>query len=484
MGWWFSSRRPRPQEAELTRLREENAQLRDRVAALEADNAHLRAQLAAARKHSGNSSKPPSSDIVKPQGRRRKQKSRRRIGGQKGHPRHERPPFAPEQVDERIPYRLQRCPVNPAHRIIPAEAGERQRSVQQVELVDKPFRVVEHTAYSIWCEDCACYHQAELPQAVVRAGLFGPRLTSLVVYLKGRMHASYSGIRDFLREVVHLPVSRGYVAKLLGKASQAFGAPYEQLIARLPQQGQLNVDETGHKTNGQRCWTWCFRAARFVVFQIAPSRSTEVLLRLLGEDFQGILGCDYYSAYRKYARQCSVLVQFCLAHLIRDVKYLCEYPEPQVNAYGRGLLAGLQALFGTLHRQAELSPRTFEFRLLQAHDQIWEAARPSPTTPSHRLIRNMAARFAKHGEAYFQFITTPTIAPTNNVVEQALRFVVMDRHVTQGTRSARGQEICERLWTVMGTCALHARSPFEWICEAIRAYFHGQSAPALVPDSS
>jgi hypothetical protein len=96
----------------------------------------------------------------------------------------------------------------------------------------------------------------------------------------------------------------------------------------------------------------------------------------------------------------------------------------------------------------------------------------------------MAARFAKHGEAYFQFITTPTIEPTNNVGEQALRFVVMDRHVTQGTRSARGQEICQRLWTVMATCALHARSPFEWICQAISAYFQGKSAPSLLPDSS
>jgi hypothetical protein len=52
----------------------------------------------------------------------------------------------------------------------------------------------------------------------------------------------------------------------------------------------------------------------------------------------------------------------------------------------------------------------------------------------------MAERFSNHGEAYFQFITHPAIDPTNNVVEQAMRFVVIDRHVTQGTRSARGAD--------------------------------------------
>lgn len=59
--------------------------------------AELEKQLAAARKDSSTSSKPSSSDIVKPPrpavqvagGRKRK----RRLGGQPGHQRHERAPF-------------------------------------------------------------------------------------------------------------------------------------------------------------------------------------------------------------------------------------------------------------------------------------------------------------------------------------------------------------------------------------------------------
>lgn len=67
---------------------------------------------------------------------------------------------------------------------------------------------------------------------------------------------------------------------------------------------------------------------------------------------------------------------------------------------------------------------------------------------------------------------------------QAMRFVVIDRHITQGTRGVRGQQICERLWTVMATCSLHKRSAFQWIHQAIRACFKGAKVPSLIADSS
>ena len=34
---------------------------------------------------------------------------------------------------------------------------------------------------------------------------------------------------------------------------------------------------------------------------------------------------------------------------------------------------------------------------------------------------------------YFRFITTPGVEPTNDLAEQAIRFVVIDRRITQGT---------------------------------------------------
>lgn len=133
-----------------------------------------------------------------------------------------------------------------------------------------------------------------------------------------------------------------------------------------------------------------------------------------------------------------MLVQFCLAHLIRDVKYLCEFPDAAVQRYGQRLLEGLKTLFWTLHRKDQLSTRAFEAELDQAHEQIWKAAIPASGGPFHRLVWNMAERFAKHGEAYFQFITNPAIDPTNNVVEQALCAAVAPQRAEVGSRPLTG----------------------------------------------
>ena len=369
--------------------------------------------------------------------------------------------------------------------------ADQPKIIQQVELVDQPFVVTEHRAQGCWCEGCQCIHYAAFPPAVLAGGLCGPCLTSLVCYLKGKLHGSYSGIQDFFRDVLGLEVSRGYLAKLNQKAAQAFAQPYAQLLAFLPQQVHLNVDETGHKENGHRYWTWCFRAKDFIVFKIYASRGSDVLFDILGQNFEGSLGADFWGAYRKYARQCGVLIQFCLAHLIREVKYLCEFPEPSVQRYGQTLLAGLKELFGALHCRAELSQKAFALALATAQAKVWEAAldpiqhpRRYPHGQVHRLIKNLSHRFCLHGEGYFRFLTHPEIQPTNNSVEQAMRFGVMDRHMTQGTRSQRGREFCEGLWTILATCSLPKHSAFEWIHAAIRAHCNGRPVPSLLLDSS
>ena len=96
----------------------------------------------------------------------------------------------------------------------------------------------------------------------------------------------------------------------------------------------------------------------------------------------------------------------------------------------------------------------------------------------------MAERFVQHGESYFRFITTPGIEPTNNLAEQAIRFVAIDRRITQGTRGQSGQTWCERIWTAVATCEGQGRSLFDFLCESVMAYFQGPTAPTLVHDTS
>jgi hypothetical protein len=453
------------------------SQLRGEIAQLRAELAAVKAELAAAKKNSTTSSKPPSSDIVKPP-RSRSNKKRQR-GGQRGHKRHERAPFEGGQIDDTVEYTLSGCPDCGGRLKL---SDEPPRLVQQVELVAKPTRIIEHRALAYWCSQCQKTHYATIDPAVRKAGLIGPGLTTLIAYLKGVCHCSFSTIRKFVRDVLKLKVSRGYLAKLIAKVSVSLQSAYDSLLALLPQQQVVNTDETGHKDNGQALWTWCFRTPLFTLFKISPSRGADVLLEVLGREFDGLLGCDYFSAYRKYMRECNVLVQFCLAHLIRDLKFLTTHPDSRTRAYGERVLEAVRALFAVIHRQGRMKPAAFQVALENAGDELW--ANAVWRVPNTKEARNLARRFEKHGSSYIRFISTPGIEPTNNLAEQAIRFVVLDRHVTQGTRGNVGQRWSERIWTEIATCSQQGRDFFSFLHDSVTAFFQGKPSPRLQPNTS
>jgi len=446
------------------------------IAELRAENVALKRRLAKLEKDSSNSHKPPSSDIVKPARKTIKGKGhKRKIGGQPGHPKHERTPFTPEQLDAAWDYTLEQCPT-------PGCGGELKRArrkpriVQQVELLEKPVRIEEHRAHAYWCAGCRKHHLTPLPDVVVKGGLAGPRLTALVAYLKGGCHASYSTIQAFLRDVLGLPMSASQLVKLVKKTRRALDGAYHELLMKLPDESHLNIDETGHKQCKKKLWTWCFRAKLYTLFKIDPSRGSRVLIDVLGKAFAGVIGSDYFSAYRKYMGDFNVAVQFCLAHLIRDVKYLTTL-DKATKKYGERLLNHLRQLFKVIHRRETMTAERFQEALQQTRKKLVSAAKHPPWTPE---AKNLADRFRKHGDAYFRFITTPDVEPTNNLAEQAIRFVVIDRKITQGTRGSDGQRWCERIWTVRATCAQQNQSAFDFLHQSVRAHLTGQPAPSLL----
>jgi transposase len=459
----------------ILRMEERLNKLEAEVATLRKRNAELEAEVARLRKNSSNSSKPPSSDIVKPpkppapSGR-----CKRRIGGQPGHPRHDRVAFTPDEVNGTHVYEFHSCPGCGGR--LKRLAGE-DRVIQQVEIVRVPVTVTEHRAHAYFCRSCGKTHDAPMPRPVVKCGLIGPNLTALVAYLKGVCHASFSTIRKFLRDVMQVTVSRGQLAKLIGKMSGALARPYHDLLDRLPHEDRLNVDETGHKNNGKAWWTWCFRAELFTLFKIDSSRGSDVLLAVLGKEFDGVLGCDYFSAYRKYMKDCGIAVQFCLAHLIREVKFLLTVSDRVTRSYAQRLLDALRKLFHIIHRRDQMTPAQFSRALEKARQDVLKVGRAAPP---RREAQNLAERFRKHGAAYFQFITTPGMEPTNNLAEQAIRFVVIDRRITQGTRSETGRQWNERIWTTIATLTQQGRSILAYLRDALHATLNSRPVPSLL----
>jgi len=436
----------------------------------------LQQQLAQAAKTSATSSKPPSSDIVKPPKPSPPDgQAKRTIGGQPGHQAHFRQPFPPDQVHSTELYRLDSCP-DCGHSLQPN--AEPSQVIQQIDLHAHTCQVTEHRSYQSWCPQCGKMIAAPFPSAVAKGGLLGPRLTALVAYMKGACHASFSTIRLYFRDVLRVQVSRGHLKNVLAKVTAVLDTPYDELKKLLPDEKILNVDETGHKKNGEHWWTWCFRAELYTLFHIDPHRSSAVLIEVLGREFAGVIGCDLYSSYQKYMREFDVVLQLCLAHWIRDIKHLTTLPNAAEREYGERLRESVRDLFRIIHAREQHSEVEYQRRLQAQRRKVVVVG--TSGVPEGESSQTMKKRLEKHGQAYFTFITTPGVEPTNNLAEQAIRFVVIDRRITQGTRSEDGDHWCERIWTVLATCAQRGVSAWQFLEESIMAYWEGVKQPSLL----
>ena len=52
---------------------------------------------------------------------------------------------------------------------------------------------------------------------------------------------------------------------------------------------------------------------------------------------------------------------------------------------------------------------------------------------------------------------------------QHIRFVVIDRKVTQGTKGEIGKQWCEQIWTTLATCRQRGKQLYHFLVEAIQA---------------
>ena len=432
----------------------------------------LEQEIARLKKNSSNSSKPPSSDIVKPPKKLGRTSKKRKRGGQRGHKKSSRQPFEPPEVDEIVEYEFSDKDA------VGLKPLDEWFVIQQIRLPEKMYQVIEHRARKYLDPATGKIHLAPIPAEIRKGGLLGADISAAVAFMKGGCHMSYTTIQQFFREVIRLDVSRGLLCKATQKVSLSLQPAYEHLAERLGQEPQIGVDETGHHDEGKLHWTWCFDTSCYSLFRIAKSRGSQVLEEMLGSDFDGLICADYWGAYRKYARLFDVRVQYCLAHLIREIRFLAEHSVKKLSRWGNLLLEWLKKLFRTLHRRRKLTARGF----LRSLEQIKEGfLRQMRRPPNHALARKLAKRFrGKAAEAYFRFLTEPGLEPTNNGTERQIRPVVIDRRITQGTRGEAGMRWCERIWTILASCKKQNRNVFDFIHQSLTAHWANNAYPKLL----
>jgi transposase len=446
-----------------------------RIAELEQRLATLEARPGS---NSTNSSIPPSAnplDAPKPVS---KKKSKRRRGGQPGHPPHLKRLLPIERVDEVVIFRPTQCDHCQADLpTSPTVADPEPTRFQTIEVPPIVSVVTEYQGQACTCPACGEVTRAVIPQDI-RAHSVGPRLTAILSYFSGCHGMSKRGVEEVAEAVFAAPVALGTVANLEREVGAALAAPHQEALENVRAAGVKNADETSWKLAGDLCWLWAAATTTAVAFVIHGTRGALGLTALLGVEIQGIICSDRWGPYNRVPESRR---QICWAHLKRDFKKVVDR-----GGKGEGIgHAGLRVVERTFtawhaYKEGEITREGLKERLAPVRARM-NAVLVKGCKGDDPTVATFCGNLLEWEQAMWTFAREEGVEPTNNHIERLLRRAVLWRKRSFGCQSEKGCRFVERILTVVQTRRLRGESVLEYLHDAVVAHRTDLPCPKLIP---
>ena len=437
----------------VKRLLEDVELLHQRVAALEAENEHLKQQLNKSA-NSGNSSQPPSRDQKPNQPANQPKKKR---GAPFGHQKYSRPLV--EDPDRVIHARVSECDncLADLSKVTP-EDFERRQIIELPEV--KPV-VIETRQHRIICPHCLKPNRGQLPEGLEANRYFGPKLEAPVVFYKQIQHLSYERLVETMRNLHGVELSEGAIAQILQRAGEKAHPVAEEIRAEVIKGSVIKSDETSARVKARNWWQWVFISDAGVSHTMVPTRSKAEIKTVMGSLCVEVWVCDCLGSQLSAPAK---VFQLCLAHQIRDLQRVIEKHPPEEWA------TTLQGLFrDAIHlrnRFEEMTLAGFQRRVTEIENQLDCLLEQTVESQEARRLQN---RYRTHREKLLTFLSYPEVPPTNNESEQALRGSVVHRKVTNGFRSEWGAKAYAALQTIIATAKHRGEDTFQALVNLIGA---------------
>jgi transposase len=407
-----------------------------RINALEEETQQLKAKLRyqerTAKEGPFKSSTPSSKIPVKANSLPERQA--KKGGGKRGHPGHGRTAVTKDRADrEEIVSQEAVCP---ACRSKMDRKGSKSRTV-----IDYERGKLETTLYHQ--EMCACVRCGKVytakPPGVFPRSQYGNGLLAHVAvehYLFGRTLGQLEQ---------QLGIGYGSLVGAMHGLAKLLEKIPDRLIEVYRQAPVKHADETGWRNDGQNGYAWGFFTRDLSIFRLRKTRSASVAHEVFGDKkLPGVLVVDRYNGYNKLR----VMIQYCYAHLLRQVKDLeKDFPDQiEIKTFVE-TFAPLLATAMTL-RNVETTDAGFKTQAARIVKKIKQAVNASAHHPAIQSVQDI---FRQNEKRLYHWAKDRTIPAENNLAERDLRSLVIARKNSFGSQSERGARTRETIMTILHT---------------------------------
>ena len=296
-------------QAQIKQLKDENAKLREALKQHQI-KAVNRATNQPSSKQAEWEDKGHKTDQNKADNKPKKQKrTRQPRAGAGNHPKHRKP-------DRTETATVDQCD------LCGKDLRDKQalKSTNERTIEDLPDPVAQTDVVKIiqekkYCDECQHVITAKSEQALPGADI-GLNASVLICYLWVALCLPYTKIKDYLKVFFGLELSTAGMSSQVIRISRIMTAVYEDIRQDIQVGVTLFADETGWRVRGKNWWLWVFGTERSAYYTVDRTRGSNVVRRVLGEIFIGVLVVDGWSAYLSLICE----QQTCMAHVFRKIR--------------------------------------------------------------------------------------------------------------------------------------------------------------------
>jgi transposase len=385
-------------------------------------------------------------------------------GRKPGHPASHRPAPSPEQVDRTIEVTLpENCPE--CHAPLD-EAPVVVHDQYQIDLPEPKPVITRFRVPVTRCPACSRRIQGRHPEQTsdalgAAAVQYGPRLLGFAADLKHRIGASYRKCSSILLTLTGLVVASAALVRSGHRLRNLAQPSYERLVEAARRSEVQHVDETGWKIGGRSAWLWVFADEHATLYRIRKSRGHEVVVEVLGADYQGVLVSDCFLAYDPL----NFTKSKCSAHLLKRCSEIEQSKSRGAVRFSRRVAALLRRAMALKRRRGTLSDHGYAVLRGKVHAELDRLLAGNYTDPDNARLAKL---LRKHRESVLRFLDHDKVDATNNLAEQEGRPAVIARKLSAGNRTEAGAETHAVLASVFRTYRRQGRDILAAVVELFR----------------